>query len=312
VKGDSEVVARLISLQHAWPGAKAGLMMRENLRADSANVFLGIAGRRGGVFQWRESAGLETAVTNRRDMFAPQWIKLKREGDSFIGYRSRNGRQWGLVEKVSLPMAREIYVGMAAGGVEAETWLGAGTEKIIRCAIDNVRAASPSVPISSFVPRVELQSGSTIIGPIEWADDKALHFPSAEFREPISTRAVAKMLFQWVPYRFNSIFRTGRPGALLMNGQFVEGDFKGIEANRVQISSVLFGLRGFDLNSQVMAVVLRKPAVVPHQFEVKTIDGSVWLGTALETAQSEIVLRENSLGRRKIFIHELQEIRRSR
>ena len=308
--GDNEIVARLVSIQPAWREAKAGLMMRENLRADAANVFFGITGRRETVLQWRESAARETTVTNRRDMLVAQWIKLKREGDTFSGYRSGNGRQWGLVEKISMPMAGDVYVGIAAGGVSTETWLGSGA--VVRCALDNVKEGSPSVPISSFVPQVELQSGSRIAGPIAWADDDAIHFPGASWREPVSTRAVSRILFQWVPYRFNSIFRRGRPGALLTNGQFVEGDFRRIEANRVQLSSVLFGLRSLDLNSQVMAVVLRKPAATRHQFEVKTIDGSVWLSMALETAQNAIVLREDSLGSHRISAHQLQEIQRSR
>jgi hypothetical protein len=308
--GDSEIIARVIHAQRAAPSAKAGLMMRENLRSDSPNVFFGVTPLSGGVVQWREAAGQETIVADVRDLSTPLWIKLKREGDSFSGYKSRNGRQWGLVEKLSLPMANAIYVGLALAAVKTD--LDSAEAKLSHCTMDNVRAASPSIPISSFVPRVVSQSGSTIMGPIERADDKAIHFPPEQWREPLPARAVASILFQWTPHRFNSVFKAGRPGVLLANGEFAEGDFKVLEKGRVQLSSVLFGLRSLDANNEVLAVVLRKPILSRHEFEVKTLDGSVWLGTGLKFSPGEVVMNEAALGSRRIPIHELQEIRRRR
>jgi len=310
--GDSEIVARVVYAQRAAPGAKAGLMMRGNLRSDSPNVFLGVMPVGGGVFQWREEEGQETTVTNRKDVCAPQWLKLRREGDSFSGYKSRNGRQWGLIEKLSLPMGKDIYVGLAMAAIRGQTGLDSAEAKLSHCAIDNVRAASPSVPITSFVPRVVLQSGSTIMGPIEWADDEAIHFPPQQWREPIPAWAVSGIFFQWVPYRLNSVFKAGRPGVLLTNGQFVDGEFQATERSRVQISSVLFGLRRFDVNNEVLGVVLRKPAPGRHEFEVKTTDGSVWLATALKFSPNLIVMRDAALGGHRFPVHELQEVRRTR
>ncbi len=301
VKGNSELVARIINIQYTDPAAQAGLMMRESLKSDARNVLLAVTPGRGGAFQWREASGEATHVLPKRDLFAPYWIKLKRQGDELTGYKSRNGRSWIVVEKISLPMTEEIYVGLAMAGVKER--------KLNRSTIDNLREA-PALPISSYVPRLQLQSGSTVMGRPEAADESAVHFRGAPPRDPVSTRLVANILFQWVPHRLAGMVNRGRPGVLLTSGEFVDGEFKGIENGQVRISSVLFGLRSFSMDSELIALVLRKPAAVQNRYEVKTFDGSVWLGTTLEIAQDEIVIRDASLGDYSIPVHELGEIRR--
>jgi hypothetical protein len=48
---------------------------------------------------------------------------------------------------------------------------------------------------------------------------------------------------------------------------------------------------------------------VKNQVEVRTTDGSDWVGTGLEIADNEIILREAGLGKHTIPIYELAEIR---
>lgn len=103
-----------------------------------------------------------------------------------------------------------------------------------------------------------------------------------------------------------------RPGVLLMDGAFVDGEFKRIEDGQLVLSSVLFGLRRFDINTEIIAVNLREPVMSPHQYEVTTVDGSRWLGAELELEPNEIVVRDTSLGGYRIPIYELAEVRRTK
>jgi regulation of enolase protein 1 (concanavalin A-like superfamily) len=300
VKGDSEIIARVVYAQLTHPWAKAGLMMREKLTADSRNVLLAVTPTMG-VFQWRTDDGQTTTPGEQsRGLSVPCWIRLKREGDTIAGYRSSNGRQWGLVSKTVLPMAEEIFVGLAlAGGRQ---------DRLSQATFAEVSEA-PSLRKSSFVPQVELQSGSVVTGWIRSVDETAVEFLGAPPKASLSTFAVARIIFQWLSPRQAAQIRSGRPGVLLATGEFVEGSFKGIEKGKAQISSVLFGLRRFDVDDEVIALVLRKATAWPHQCEVKTVDGSTWRGTAPEAGDGEVTMQEASVAHCRIPLYELAELR---
>jgi len=301
VRGNSEIVARVIQVQFTDPGAKAGVMMRGDLTADAPCALLAVTAGRRGLFQWREKKGTAASLALQRDMFVPYWIKLKREGDTFTGYKSRNGSRWWLVDQAIVPMPEEIFVGMAVTSGHAE--------RLNRSTFDHVREA-PSLAGTSFVPRVELLSGSRVIGPIESADAASIRLAGSPARPPIPVARVSRILFQWVPFRWSDKVAAGRPGVLLTEGDFVEGEFRGVENARLTVSSVLFGMRSYDLHHDVIAVVLRKRQPSRQQFEVRTVDGSTWFGDDLEIGWNEVVLSEAALGRCRFPIYELGEVRR--
>ena len=61
----------------------------------------------------------------------------------------------------------------------------------------------------------------------------------------------------------------------------------------------------------VIAVVLGKRAVLPRRaFEVTTTDGATWLALDVALDREGLVLREPYLGTRRIFMHEIAEVRR--
>src|SRR5262249_7433005 len=154
-----------------------------------------------------------------------------------------------------------------------------------------------------------LQSGSVVTGWIQSVDETAVQFFGAPPKASISTYSVARILFQWLSPRQAAQIRSSQPGILLTTGEFVEGGFKGIAKGKAEISSVLFGLRRFDLDDEVIALVLRKPAPWRHQCEVKTVDGSTWLGRAPAAGDGEVVMQEPSVVRCRIPIYELAELR---
>src|SRR5260221_3574981 len=77
VKGDSEIVTRVLQVQPSAPRAKAGVMMRDDLSADCRNVLLALRPGRGGVFQWREGKGEATTGQPQFDLLVPSRIRLQ-------------------------------------------------------------------------------------------------------------------------------------------------------------------------------------------------------------------------------------------
>src|SRR5260221_2674513 len=95
VSGDSEMIARVLQLQSPVPWAKAGLMMRESLAADSRGVLLAVTPGRMGVFQWRGKEGDPGLGGGERGPFFLSLVKVVRDGGGFSTPQSRQDRQCG-------------------------------------------------------------------------------------------------------------------------------------------------------------------------------------------------------------------------
>jgi hypothetical protein len=162
-----------------------------------------------------------------------------------------------------------------------------------------------------FTPQVELQSGSMQLGYIKTMDDTAIHFEGRFGSEPVSRGGVANIRFQPLPARSGLALNGGRPGVLLTSGEYIEGECRGVSAGRVVISSVPLGLVRYDVNNEVVMVVLGKRSMpAAHPFEMKTVNGSVWLGLDVAIDPMGMVIREPMLGLRRIPMHEVAEFRR--
>jgi hypothetical protein len=301
ITGTTELVARVMKVQLTDPWARAGLMMRESLAADSRNVMLSVTAARGGIFQWRERLAEQTSVRFDRGMAAPSWLKLKRDGEVFTALKSTNGKQWAVVERLTMRAMQELYVGLAVVGVR---------ENVLNQSVFEQVKEGPSLRNRWFVPHVELQSGSAQMGYIARMDDSAIHFEGAMPKTPVSTLTVANVRFQPLPPRLAPWLNAGRPGVLLSSGEFIDGECRGVEEGRVILSSVPLGLCRYDVNSEVIALVLRKRSrPVRHAYELVTSDGSVWRGLDVVLDQDGVLLREPSLGLRRIPAHEIVELR---
>lgn len=302
VTGESEIVARVLHVQNTDPWAQAGLMFRESLAADARHVFLAVTASRGGVLASRDRKGGDTAVQLDQPMARGYWLKLKRDSEKVLALTSPDGRRWRIVERLTWPMEEELYAGLAV--VSARE--GVRGESIF----DQVEEGA-SLRNRAWVPQVELKSGSVQAGYIERMDDTAVWFDAAERRAPVSAHGVALVRFQPVPLRLATFLAAGRKGVLLGTGEFIDGECGGIANHRVTISSVPLGLRRYDVNNEVIAVVLGKRAVLPRRnFEVTTTDGATWLALDVALDREGLVLREPYLGTRRIYMHEIAEVRR--
>ena len=305
IVGNREIVARIIRIPRGQ-NAKAGLMLRESLKPDAVNIFFGVNAGGGGMFQYREQTGGDTSEFQRPDLFAPQWLKLKRTGNRISAFKSGNGRKWTLVQELDVSFPDEVLAGIAVTGIGAGPL---GERQFSMC--DNLQIGY-SLPQNPYRPVVHLQSGSSVVGRIRGASDSELMFMGPLPKSPLARSAVSRIDFQWVPYRYSSFLNeTLRPGILLASGDFIEGEFKGVQENNAIISSVLTGIRSYDLNQDVLCVLLRPPsAQKPYAFQVSTIDGSRWLATDLQFGRNELVVRDAALGACRLPIYELAEIRR--
>jgi hypothetical protein len=299
VNGDREIVAEIPSIHQTHPRAKAGLMMREDLGEYARHVTVSFTAARGGVWQVRDSErALATATPFRAA--APGWLKLRRRGDEFTAFTSRNGRVWSQVERVSVPMKTNIHVGLAlASGVHgAQNWT----------TFAQVREA-PRLLNEDFMPEVELSSGSVVVGrPVGLAREE-LSFENARVA-PVPLLRVARILYQ--PFMGSPSWRAAqvRSGVLMANGDFVDGELRGVTSDTLTLSSVLYGLRTMHVADDVLAVVLQPRFSVRRNIEIETVEGSLLVGDEATLGDGEVLLREAALGTLRVPAFEVVELRR--
>ena len=131
VKGDFDAVVHLVSFQKIEDWTKSGLMARQTVDADSANVLSTITGggASGCQLTWRPSKGAESFeffdAAPGQWWETGGWLKLVRKGDDFEGFISKDGKDWLSLESTTVAMSDPILVGMAvtskSDGVLAKT-----------------------------------------------------------------------------------------------------------------------------------------------------------------------------------------------
>ena len=151
--------------------------------------------------------------------------------------------------------------------------------------------------------------GSFLAAPLVAGDDTALQFGGAQKDFSLSTVNAARLIFQNLSAQRAAKVEPGRSGVLLVNGDFVDGEFKGLERGRVKLSSVLFGLKFFDANYEVVAVVLREPSPGTPQFRIRASDGSVLLVKKFAITPEGLTIEDATLRGYKVPAQELVEVR---
>jgi hypothetical protein len=116
----------------------AGLMARLNLTDDtSANFFVGASSGDGFRATYRATTGGTTSngtarfggpLSQSAGNFPDNWVRLRREGNYFMGYASRDGVNWELIKRAKLDaMEQELYFGLATSAHTDDGHSSSGT-----------------------------------------------------------------------------------------------------------------------------------------------------------------------------------------
>jgi mono/diheme cytochrome c family protein/regulation of enolase protein 1 (concanavalin A-like superfamily) len=111
--GDGEIIVRVTSQTNTNPWAKAGIMFRETLNANSRHAMMVLTPSNGTAFQYRTATAGTSLNVSAASVPAPNnWLRLTRRGNIFTGYRSSDGVTWTQVGTATIPMAAAINVGL--------------------------------------------------------------------------------------------------------------------------------------------------------------------------------------------------------
>jgi hypothetical protein len=148
VTGDTEIVARVGSLDVMDGWSKGGVMIREALTGPAANAFLWGSGSNGWGFSRRLVAGGSSYWTAGSAGAAPWWVRLVREGNLFSAYQSQDGSRWTLVGSDTISMPATVYVGLA---ITSHTTTATATGTFSNIAVTTPTSSNkpPTVSISA-------------------------------------------------------------------------------------------------------------------------------------------------------------------
>jgi len=114
--GDGEIIARVVDMEvpHSW--SKSGVMIRESLDAGSKHVMMVKTQGNGIATQYRSLAGGNSNNYNNADLQSVDWIKVKREGNTFTTFYSENGTDWELFKTTYIAMSTDALIGICVCG----------------------------------------------------------------------------------------------------------------------------------------------------------------------------------------------------
>jgi hypothetical protein len=117
LSGAGSITAKVDSVQNTNDWAKAGVMIRESLDADSAHAMSFVTPANGVVFEYRPSTAADNvgAAGQQTGITAPYWVKIDRNiSGLFTATCSANGSTWQtLGTPQTIPMGTNVYIGLA-------------------------------------------------------------------------------------------------------------------------------------------------------------------------------------------------------
>jgi regulation of enolase protein 1 (concanavalin A-like superfamily) len=113
LSGNGSITAKVTSQTNSNGWAKAGVMIRESLNANSRHAMAVVSPSNGVRMQYRSSTGGSSTDVSGGSGTAPVWLRVTRSGNTFTTYRSADSVAWTQISSTSITMANTVYIGLA-------------------------------------------------------------------------------------------------------------------------------------------------------------------------------------------------------
>lgn len=162
-------------------------------------------------------------------------------------------------------------------------------------------------PSMNFGSGIMLKNGLFFPTVVEALDGAEIKLRDRNLTVPLSE--IAMVVFRTMPVAYADKLPTGQTGAILPDGDFFEGRFKGFSGGRAKVVSLIFGPRNFDVQKDISAVVLSSFQQVPAICMVQTTKGGVYPINSLVVDRDGFVIRDPILKEVRVPSDEVAMIR---
>jgi hypothetical protein len=161
---------------------------------------------------------------------------------------------------------------------------------------------------------IMLRNGSFIAGTVRSLTDAGAKFSyRGDLEYTVPLHQVARAVFRVSPRNAILAQESLPAGALLGNGDFVEGRVQLGSGRSAKVSSVLLGLRSYSLDSgDLAALVLNEPGPLTAPYRLRLSDNSVMVAKSITVDQQEISIVEPIIGTLRVPRDIVTELRANR
>jgi hypothetical protein len=111
LEGDGEIHVRVVDVELTHSLAKAGVLIRDNLKPNSPHAFLYLKAGSGIEFEHRGQS--DNKIDWAGSESAPYWLRLVKSGEWIYASKSSDGLNWTEVGADRVKMRGKIYLGLA-------------------------------------------------------------------------------------------------------------------------------------------------------------------------------------------------------
>ncbi len=181
--GDNTLTARVTSVANTDPSAKAGLMFRNDSSASAMFADVVVTPGQSVSFQTRSMTGGLVSVTTFTGYAIPIWLKLIRNGNSFMGYYSTvtnpvAGNWIQIGTSKTIPMSGTVQAGLAVTSHNTSTAATA--------TFTNVQFASQQVDLSSAFNNGGIASDGSLFNNGQSLDSGGSSFSATLLKNSVS------------------------------------------------------------------------------------------------------------------------------
>lgn len=279
----------------------AGIELLASLDGSGPRVSLVTEHGRNVIVQSRTSAGKERskhiAIKGKG-----VWLRLVRNKLEIIPSLSLDGEAWRRLDTEIIALPDSAFATLSV--------CGAKSDLAINVPFSNVRVTRRSTAVAPAKPVLLTRSGSRLNGDYLGADGSVVRWAALGREWNVSLVNVSRLVFQPEATALLRRLAPDRVGALFANGEFVDGELLRSDRTRVTISSVLFGIRSFPVNDELVAVCVRGSSATVPPLQITHHDGSVLKVQELSIQPASLILREAGLGEITLPLDTIQELTR--
>lgn len=168
------------------------------------------------------------------------------------------------------------------------------------------------VVTNTLVPKgVWLRNGGFVAGDFLASDSSSSQIAwSGQRRMTLFNQKIAHVLFRTSRRPIPWELADNKTGVFLGNGDFLECEFDSLRDRTLRVTSVLFGLKSFNLdNPEILALVLNKVVPDTAATEISLIDGTLLKVKSLRPSGSNWLVHDLTLGELTIPQNEIAELR---
>ena len=155
-------MARVATVQNTNAWVKAGVMIRADVSAGSAQAMMMVTPGKGNNFQRRPTAGGASVGTAGLMVTAPSWVKLTRVGTLVTAYQSIDGTTWSQVGTQTIAMPASVLVGLAVSSHSTTTLATATFDQVAIASAPPPVNDPPTVALTAPAPEARYTAPASI------------------------------------------------------------------------------------------------------------------------------------------------------